>query len=110
MLNNLGNVSLYLISMANIARFLGFSLRLVCFVHGNNVFLSLFACSDVWNGVSCCFLFRLELETMFLASFYLLGRWRRCFGLLLVCGERRNRVSWFPLDELGGETRFLDMF
>ena len=79
--------------MANIARFLGFSLRLVCFVHGNNVFLSLFACSDVWNGVSCCFLFRLELETM--------------FWLLFICWGDGDVVSdcfWF----VGrGETVFL---
>lgn len=42
-------------------------------------FLSLFVCSGAGNGVSCCFLFRFGVETMLLASFYLLGRWRRCF-------------------------------
>ena len=60
MLNNLGNVSLYLISMANIARFLGFILRLVCFVRGNNLFK--------------VFLFVLGAETVFLASFRLFWR------------------------------------
>ena len=79
MLNNLGNVSLYLISMANIARFLGFFYT--------------------W--------FVLLTETTFFKSFCLVWDWKGCFLLFLVCGERRNRVSWFPRGELGGETRFL---
>ena len=67
MLNNLGNVSLYLISMANIVRFLGFSLRLVCFVHGNDVF-----------GF---FLFVMKVETMFLVAFGLWGEEKPCFSI-----------------------------
>ena len=42
-------------------------------------YLSLFVCYGAGNSVSCYFLFRLELETMFLASVYLFGSWRRCF-------------------------------
>ena len=71
-------------------------------------FLSLFVCYGAGKYVSCYFLFRLELETMFLTSVYLLESWRCCFLLLLVCEERRNRVSWFSLNDLGGETRFLE--
>ena len=69
MLNNLGNVSLYLISIANIVRFLGFPLYLVCFVHRNNVFFSLFVCFGCGNGVSGYFLSFLVLKTSCLMSF-----------------------------------------
>jgi len=51
--------------MEDIARFLGFSLRLECFVHGNNVF-----------GF---FLFVMKVETMFLVAFGLWGEEKPCF-------------------------------
>ena len=92
MLNNLGNVSLYLVSMAYIARFLGFSLYLVCFVHGNNVFkvfLSVMVLGNaflvtfcfVWSWEQCfwLFLFVKEVETLFRIAFGLWGEEKPCF-------------------------------
>ena len=79
MLNNLRNVSLYLISMANIARFLGFSLHLVCFAHGNNVFK--------------VFLFVMVLETAFLVAFGLWVKEKPCFFSFVKFIGRGNTVS-----------------
>lgn len=74
MLNNLGNVSLYLISIANIVRFLGFPLYLVCFVHRNNVFFSLFVCFGCGNGVSGYFLSFFGIENVLFDVFRLFKR------------------------------------
>lgn len=72
MLNNLGNVSLDLISIANIVRFLGFPLYLVCFVHRNNVFKSF--CFGCENGVSGYFLSFFGIENVLFDVFRLFMR------------------------------------
>lgn len=79
MLNNLGNVSLYLISIANIVRFLGFPLYLVCFVHRNNVFL--------------VFLFVLDAETVFLVTFCLFLVLKTSCLMSFVCLRDEDDVS-----------------
>ena len=80
MLNNLGNVSLYLISMANIARFLGFFYT--------------------W--------FVLLTETTFFKSFCLFWGWKRSSLLLFAAFGIGNLVFYVFSFVLGGEGEVAD--
>ena len=97
MLNNLGNVSLYLISMANIVRFLGFFytwfvlltettfFKSFCLVWiWKRCFLLLFIAFGIGNDVFGFFSFVREVETLFLIVFDLWRGWKPCF--LVVVG------------------------
>ena len=87
MFNNLGSMSLYLISMANIARFLGFSLsgcilftkttffKFFCLLWcWKRHFLLLFVSFGVGNDAFGFFLFVGEVETLFRIAFDFIGR------------------------------------